>query len=82
MEPNKGFMIARAQEADAILTGPIMQEVFATTEEAFMREWRRAETTQQREMCWAKVTGLEEVKRQLRRIVGKGEHASRQPDER
>lgn len=79
---SKGEDIARAGEAQHLLRGPIFAAAYDHARLLFIREWEDSETVQQRELCWAKVQGLSEVQRQLRRIIGQGEHASRQPDER
>ncbi len=81
-QPSRGEIIARAQEANNLLNGPIFSTAFDHARSLFIREWDDAETVQIREVCWAKVQGLKEVQRQLRRIISKGKHASRQPDER
>jgi hypothetical protein len=71
--------MARAEEAHRLLHGDVMQEAFAKARSVFMTEWEAAEDTQRREMCWAKVAGLNEVQRQLRRVLGEGEYASHRP---
>ena len=80
MEHSKGHLVARAEEANRLLNGPIMKEAFAEAEAVFMEEWKQADTVARREMCWAKVAGLEEVRRHLRRVKSQGEHASLSPD--
>ena len=80
MEHSRGHLIARAEEANRLLNGPIMQEAFAEAEALFIREWKEAETPARREICWAKVAGLDEVRRHLRRVKSQGEHASLSPD--
>jgi hypothetical protein len=79
---DKARLVARAREADRLLNGDVFAEVMAAARSSFMEEWVTAEKLEHREMCHAKITGLEEVQRQLRRIIGEGEHASRTPDER
>ena len=66
----------RGREASRLLDSEIMDEVWAAARLAFMEEWTKAETAVHREMCHAKVMGLEEVQRQLRRMVNEGEHTS------
>lgn len=78
---SRGALIARAEEASRLLHGPVFTDAYAATRELFITEWLEATTVQSRELCWAKVAGLAEVQRQLRRIVGDGEHASSMPEE-
>ena len=52
------------------------QAAVAATRDLFTQEWERAETVAEREMCWAKMAGLAEVQRQLRRMVSRGEVAA------
>lgn len=73
-------LIAEAEEASRLLHGPVFRAAFAEAEARFMAAWRSCNETDEREMYWAKVAGLDEVKRQLRRIVSQGEHASLSPD--
>jgi hypothetical protein len=78
---SKGYLQARAVEADRLLNGPVFADAMAAAREQFIEEWEEEEAPDLREVCWAKVVGLKEVQRQLRRIIAKGEYASRQPDE-
>lgn len=76
--------IARGEEAMRLLSGPVFAEAFDAAIDLFVEEWRKSkpEETSKRELAWAKLQGLDEVRRQLRRIISQGEYASRQPDER
>jgi hypothetical protein len=74
---SKGMQIARAEEASRLLHGPVFADAYARARQLFIQEWEEADSTQRRELCWAKVAGLTEVQRQLRRIISAGEHASR-----
>lgn len=82
MEHNRAELIARAEEASRLLNGAVCAEVFEAVYRIFVAEWEGTEDQQKQLKCWAKVAGLREVQRQLRRIVAQGEHASHQPDER
>jgi len=70
-------LIAEAQEAERLLNGPVFTKAFTATQEEFLREWLAAEDIAGRELAYAKVLGLKEVQRQLRRTISAGEHASR-----
>ena len=78
---SRGALIARAEEALRLLSEPVFVDAFEATKALFTKEWLEADSVQSRELCWAKVAGLDEVRRQLRRIVGVGEHASQTPEE-
>jgi len=67
-----------ARQAALLDRNDAFQEALAATRALFIRTWEQAETTVEREMCWAKVVGLDEVQRQLRRIMQQGEVAARQ----
>lgn len=67
----------RAREADSLLNGEVMAEVWEHAEATFVREWMNAETVERREMAHAKVVGLAEVRRLLRAIISDGEYGSR-----
>lgn len=73
-------LIAEAEEASRLLNGPVFRDAFANAEARFIAAWRTCLEPEEREMYWAKVVGLDEVRRQLRRIVSQGEHASLSPD--
>lgn len=79
---SKEYLVNRGREASKLLNGRLFPEIMDEARQAFIEEWAAAEDTQRREMCWAKVAGLDEIERQLRRVVNEGEYASRQPDER
>jgi len=79
---SKGAITAEAEEALRLLNGPVFGRAYDEARRLFIDEWIGAETVQHRELCWSKVAGLDEVQRQLRRIIGQGEHASRSPDAR
>ncbi len=79
---SKHELMNRGEEAGRLLQDPVFVSAFDEIRERFIREWEKADSVPDREMCWAKVTGLGEVRRQLRRVISQGEHASRQPDER
>lgn len=66
----------RGREADRLLNGEVFSDVLEACHARFVKEWITAETAIHREMCHAKVIGLVEIQRQLRRIIGEGEHAS------
>ncbi len=75
---SKPELMTRGEEAHRLLQDPIFDEI----REQFIKEWEQSDSTPDREMCWAKVVGLGEVQRQLRRVISQGEQASRLPDER
>lgn len=68
-------VVQQAQIARDFLDNEVVKRAFATTEEEFVREWKRAEDAGRREIAWAKIQGLEEVKRQLRKVISRGEYA-------
>ena len=70
-------------EAHQLLNGPVLTAAWDEVERLFVKEWRSTapEDTKRREMCYAKLSGLDEVKRTLHRVVGNGEHASLTTDE-
>lgn len=70
-------LVARAEEANRLLHGPVFEDAYAATRKLFVDEWLEADTIEQRELAHAKVAGLVEVQRQLRRILSAGEYASR-----
>ena len=76
MEESRQALINRAQEAHRLLNSPVFDEAVAATRALFVREWRSADTVAKREMCWAKEVGLDEVARQLKRMVSQGEVAA------
>lgn len=71
-------IVQRAEEANRLLNGEVCAEVFDACRELFRREWEDSdpEDAARRELCWAKVQGLNEVQRQLRRMVRQGEVAA------
>jgi hypothetical protein len=75
-----GYLVARAEEANRLLNGDVCKEAFDMAEAAFVKEWRAADTTARREICWAKIAGLDEVRHQLRRVISQGEHVSLSSD--
>ena len=81
-EHSKEYLVSRGREANKLLNGKLFPEIMAEARVAFQEEWEAAQDLAHREMCWAKVAGLGEMERQLRRILNEGEYASREPDER
>ena len=79
---SRGQLIAQGEEASRLLDGEVMGKAFEGTRAEFIRCWEMAESTAAREKFHARVVGLSEVQRHLRRMISQGEHASRQPDER
>lgn len=67
----------RAREADSLLNGDVMADVWEHAEATFISEWKNAETVERREIAHAKVVGLAEVRRLLRAIISDGEYGSR-----
>lgn len=74
--PALEHQVARGREAFELLNGPVFAEALSAVESLFIEEWKNSDHPTAREMAWAKVAGLIEVKRQLRRIVSQGEHAA------
>lgn len=66
--------VQEGQVAQRILDDPVFQRAFAEADRRFVDEWRDAETVDVRERAHAKQAALEEVIKQLRTIVGSGEH--------
>ena len=66
---------SRALAAKNFLDDPVVQEAFVQAEQAFMKEWRSETDRDRRDLAWAKVQGIDEVKRQLRIHISSGEHA-------
>ena len=79
---SRGQLIARAEEANTLLNGPVFSDALLAAEATFLKEWRVADSVERRELCWAKVAGLVQVRRQLSLSIGHGEIASHQPEER
>jgi hypothetical protein len=73
MQQDGRASVRRAEIAQQLLTDPVMKDAFAAAEAAFTKEWREASDVTRRELAWAKVQGLEEVKRQLRVVINEGE---------
>lgn len=67
---------ARGDIAKQLLGDPIVTEVFNRCEAAFIKEWKEAKDTAERERSHAKVSVLDEVRRQLRTIQSEGEYAA------
>ena len=67
--------VSRAEIAKRFLDDPVVQEAFVKAEAAFVSEWRNATDVDRRELAWAKVQGIDEVKRQLRIHISTGDHA-------
>lgn len=67
--------VSKAQVAKSFLDDPVVQEAFAQAEQDFIREWRSETDRDRRDLAWAKVQGLDEVKRQLRIKIQSGDHA-------
>jgi hypothetical protein len=68
--------IARAEIARQLLEDPVMAEAFETAEGKFVKEWRESADLERREMAWAKVQALDEVRRVLRTVLNKGQYAA------
>lgn len=69
---NPDYLRARAEEALRILQGPVFSDALTAARESFIRDWEEADTVADREAAHAKVLGLTEVRRQLRRIISRG----------
>jgi len=67
--------VSRALAAKSFLDDPVVQEAFTAAEQVFMKEWRTEEDRDRRDLAWAKVQGIDEVKRQLRIYIQSGDHA-------
>lgn len=65
--------VSRAETAKKFLEDEVVKDAFSAAEAAFVKEWKQAEDATRRELAWAKIQGLEEVKHQLRRIITTGE---------
>ncbi len=65
----------RAERAHRLLEDDILTEAFETARQIFQAEWANSDPSEQniREIAWAKVRSLEEVKRVLETIVAEGE---------
>lgn len=68
--------IAKGEIARRLLEDPVMEEAYDRAEQMFYKEWRSAEDITRREMSWAKVQALDEVRKQLRTILSQGQHAA------
>ena len=68
--------IARGEIARQLLRDPVMAEAFIQAEQTFIKEWRDSDEPARREMAWAKVQALDEVRRVLRTIVHRGQYAA------
>ena len=72
--------IARGEIARQLLEDPVMDYAFRQSEDAFIKEWRSAEDITRREMAWAKVQALDEVRRMLRAVLSQGQYAALSKD--
>ena len=68
--------IARGEIARQLLEDPVMQYAFRRAEETFIKEWRSAGDVSRREMSWAKVQALDEVRKTLRAVLSSGQYAA------
>lgn len=64
----------QAREVLELLKKPAVLAAFEATEQRIKEEWKRAQTTPEREFCWAQVKGLEKFRMTVR---GWAERASR-----
>lgn len=67
--------VSRGQAAKRFLDDPVVQEAFVQAEQAFIDEWRSETDRDKRDLAWAKVQGIDAVKRQLRIHISTGDHA-------
>ena len=68
--------IAKGEIARQLLEDPVMQYAFRQAEATFFKEWRSAEDVSRREMSWAKVQALDEVRKTLRAVLSSGQYAA------
>lgn len=74
--------VAEGAEAKRLLNGPVMEKAFQMAESNFIESWKDSKEPEMRDLYWAQVQALQEVRRMLRRIISDGEYASRHPDAR
>lgn len=67
-------MIAEAERVNAILNNEDFGNLVTDTADRLIREWSRATTLDQREGCWHKLQGLQELLKQMQAAV---DHATR-----
>jgi hypothetical protein len=68
--------MARAEEAQRLLDGPIFREAWAEAEAKVIRAWEQAESTAVRESCWSQLQGIKLMRKELTRIIKRGEYAA------
>lgn len=56
----------QAREVLLLLEKPAVKAAFGATENRFIEEWKRAESTPAREFCWAKIKALKDFQSTLR----------------
>lgn len=72
--------IKEGNVAQRILNDDVFQKAVDMADEMFVDEWRRAETTEERERAHAKQAALVEVQDQLSAIMDRGEVEKHQQD--
>jgi hypothetical protein len=68
--------ISAGLRAKELLDSPQLRETFDAVEARFTKQWKQAETRDEREMAWAKVQAVDEVWRVLRATLTNGEVAA------
>ena len=60
----------REREAQRILDSPVFQEAVERAEQQTVKEWRAAETQEEREQLHGRINGIPVIQRQLRVLAG------------
>ena len=56
----------QAREVQELMKKPAVLAAFAATEDRIKEEWKRSNTTAEREFCWAQIKGLEKFRNTVR----------------
>lgn len=68
--------IERGRRAAALLSDPLVEEVFTRAKEEFVAEWLSTNVADEQMLSWAKVHALDAVIVQIRRVQADGEYAA------
>lgn len=73
----------RAKEARRVLDSPVFRDALEAAERNYIQAWKHARTPFEREAAHAKVSVLDDVAKELRAIIARGDmqvaRAARQP---
>lgn len=83
-EPNLSAeqVIARGHHAARLLEDEVLRAAHDDAERSILFTWLHADDAETREIAWAKIHALDEIRRALKRMVAEGEHAARKRNSR